>query len=70
MENKAAIKELFDSLYLSRQQLSLNQLDFVAGLQKYFKKNKSLSGKQLAALSEIRKYLPGDQVRYSGQLKQ
>jgi len=56
--NNISIKETFDFLYLNERLLSLNQIEFIRGLQKYFKKHKTLSEKQTTALFEIRKYLP------------
>ena len=69
MEN-IEIKELFDSLYLCEKQLTAGQMQFINSVQKQFRRDKTLSKKQLAALREIRKYIPGDQVRYSEQSKQ
>jgi len=70
MENTTAIKEIFDSLYLCEKQLTAGQMQFINSVQKQFRRDKTLSEKQLAALREIRKYIPVDQVRYSAQLKQ
>lgn len=70
MENMAAIKEIFDSLYLCEKQLTAGQMQFINSVQKQFRRDKTLSEKQLSVLREIRKNIPGDQVRYSGQLKQ
>lgn len=69
MEN-IAIKELFDFFYVNEKQLTVGQMQFINSVQKQFKRDKTLSEKQLAVLREIRKFIPGDQVRYSGQLKQ
>ena len=65
-----AIKELFDFFYVNEKQLTVGQIQFINSVQKQFRRDKTLSEKQLAALREIRKYILGDQVRYSGQLKQ
>ena len=69
MEN-TAIKELFDSLYLCEKQLTAGQMEFINSVQKQFRRDKTLSEKQLSVLREIRKFISGDQVRYSGKLKQ
>jgi len=68
VKNLVEIKELFDSLYLCEKQLTAGQVQFINSVQKQFRRDKTLSEKQLAALREIRKFIPGDQVRYSGQL--
>lgn len=70
MENTAAIKELFDFFYVNENQLTAGQMQFINSVQKQYRRDKTLSEKQLSALREIIKYIPGDQVRYSGQLKQ
>lgn len=57
MENTVAIKECFDFLYLNERYLSASQSEFIAGLKRYYHKNKELSEKQISALMEIRKYL-------------
>jgi len=65
-----SIKETFDFLYLNEQLLSLNQIEFVRGLQKYYTKHKELSEKQQKALFEIRKYLNvGETIRMSNNIK-
>jgi len=62
-----AIKELFEALYLSERDLTAGQMDFIEGCKKHFKRNKSLSEKQLSALRDIKKYISGSQTaqRYS-----
>lgn len=60
------IKECFDFLYLNERHLSASQTEFVASLKRYYHRNKQLSGRQLAALLEIKKYLKADEpIRYT-----
>lgn len=67
MEN-IEIRETFDKLYLNEKQLTAWQVDFIRGCRKYYQRNKTLSEKQLAALREIKKYLPDQEVRFSGSV--
>jgi len=67
MENTTAIKELFDSLYLSEKQLTPAQADFIRGAKKQFNRTKELSDRQVAVLREIKSFLPSQKVRYSGR---
>jgi DNA-directed RNA polymerase subunit F len=64
------IKEAFDFMYIHEKSLTSSQKDFIASLQKFFTKNKSLSEKQQKNLFEIKKYLNvSDQpVRFSKSL--
>lgn len=69
METKnIKIKEAFDFLYVNSRYLTKNQSDFVAGLKRYYHKNKELTEKQQTVLFEIKKYLnvSDQQVRFSG----
>ena len=68
MENTTAIKEIFDTLYLSEKQLTPSQLDFIRGVKKQFARTKELSEKQVKILIEIKKYLPASEVRFSGSI--
>ncbi|HEY5124521.1 MAG TPA: hypothetical protein VIK14_12380 [Ignavibacteria bacterium] len=64
------IKETFDYLYLCEKQLTPSQLEFIRSVKKQFARTKELSEKQMKILIEIKKYLPAQEVRFSGQLKQ
>ncbi|MBK7628102.1 MAG: hypothetical protein IPJ16_13065 [Bacteroidales bacterium] len=66
MENTTSIKELFDFFYLSEKQLTAGQVQSIDSVQKQFRRDKTLSEKQLAALREIVKYLPAQDTRFSG----
>jgi hypothetical protein len=56
MMMKSAIKDLFKDI--AGKQLSDHQRNFVTSVWKHWKKNKNLSDRQLAVLTEMRKYLP------------
>jgi hypothetical protein len=61
------IKETFDFLYLSEKLLTAGQADFIKGAKRQFTRNKALSDKQISVLSEIKRFLPAQEVRYSRQ---
>ena len=65
VENQAEIRDLFDYLYLNRRNLSRSQLSFCESTQKQFRRDKSLSEKQITILREIKKYLPMQDARIS-----
>ena len=50
------IKQLFNSLAEIAGKMTTGQLELVKGMQKYYRKNKQLSEKQLNVLNEILKY--------------
>lgn len=52
----AAIREQFIFLYQHQGDLSLNQIDLVKGLKKYYDKHGTLSERQKAVLNDIRQY--------------
>jgi hypothetical protein len=66
MENTETTKELFDSLYLSEKHLTAGQTQFINSARKQFRRNKSLSEKQIKVLRDIKKYLPAQDARFSG----
>ena len=68
MENTIAVFELLDSLYLCEKQLTPSQLEFIQSVKKQFKRDKTLSEKQIKILKEIRKYLLVPGVRFSGSI--
>jgi hypothetical protein len=57
LERNIIIEETFDVLYLNQRYLSAGQADFVAGLKRYYRRNKQLTEKQLSALLEIKKFM-------------
>lgn len=61
------IKETFDFLYLHEKQLSSWQSDFIASCKRQFKRDKSLSDRQVGTLRDIRKYLP-ETVRVTNKI--
>ena len=66
MENRVEIKELFDALYLCEGELTPGQTDFIRGAKKQFHKTKELSDRQISVLREIKRFLPSEEVRFSG----
>lgn len=54
------MKEALKFLQENESKLSLNQIDFIKGLRKYFKRNKTLTERQQQALFEITKYVKGN----------
>lgn len=66
MENTVLVNEIFDFLYLREKQLTSSQLEFIRSVKKQFKRDKTLSEKQIKILKEIRKYLLVPGVRFSG----
>jgi hypothetical protein len=50
------IKEMFETIDRHRDKIGPYQVDFVAGLRKYYKRNKGLSERQKQALNDIIKY--------------
>ena len=68
MENTVLVNEIFDFLYLREKQLTSSQLEFIQSVKKQFKRDKTLSEKQIKILKEIRKYLLVPGVRFSGSV--
>ena len=66
MENTVAIKDVLSDLYLAEKQLTAGQFEFIKGCKRQFARNKTLSEKQLAALNDIKRFLPAQDVRFSG----
>lgn len=62
------IRELFDFLYISEKHLTGGQVIFIQSLKKQFIRDKALSNKQLAALRDIKKYLPVAEPRYTNHV--
>ena len=50
------IKKLFESLAERAGKMTTGQLELVKGMQKYYRKNKQLSERQLNVLNEILKF--------------
>ena len=65
MNNQAAIKELFDELYLHERDLTTGQSDFVRSVKKQFARDKILSDRQVKTLKDIRRFLPDQKSRFS-----
>lgn len=57
MSNVEMIKDAFSFLSQNQAQLTESQISFITGLRKFFKKHKTLTERQAAALFEIIKYL-------------
>ena len=57
MEKTTEIKEAFRYLHEHEAKLSLNQIDFLRSLKKYFSRNGKLSTRQEKALFDIKKFL-------------
>jgi len=68
-EKNVKIKETFDKLYLNEKQLTAGQLQFIDGCKKHFKRYGELSEKQITVLNDIRKYLPAQDIRFSGSVE-
>jgi len=53
----AEIKETFEFLHLHENCLSINQIDFMKSLKRYFNKHGSLTERQERTLFEMKKFL-------------
>ena len=60
-----ALKELFDTLYLSASGMTSGQLEFVDNCKKQFRRNGTISDKQLSVLNDIKKSLTKITPRYT-----
>jgi len=56
VKKTSEIKEIFEFMARNSGRLTLGQTEFIMSLQKYYRKHKTLSDRQTAALFEIRKY--------------
>ena len=56
-----ALRELFDTLYLSASGMTSGQCDFIESCKKQYRRSGTISDKQLAVLCDIKKQLHPEQ---------
>ena len=64
-ETQIQAKELLDSCYLLYSNLTAGQMNFYDGCKRQYKRTGELSEKQVKTLSEILRYLPKAEQRFT-----
>jgi len=56
-QNGIRIKEAFDYLHIHRRDMTGAQMQLIDSMKRQFRRNKTLSEKQIKVLTDIKKYL-------------